>query len=97
MPRTPIETDPELDTILMELEPHMRPTAAAARNASITKRRLYAEMLDAGKRERTHIRTLHVKYELSMYRIAKIVGLSESRVNALLDGVRRQRKQRNPR
>jgi hypothetical protein len=80
-----------LDTLLMELEPHMRQTAAAARNASIEKRDHHEAMLDASKREKAHMRTLHIKYELSLYRIARICDLSESRVRAILDGVRRQR------
>lgn len=80
-----------LDTILMELPPHVRPTAAAARNASVGKREHYEAMLDLSKKEKAHIRSLHVKYGLSMYRIALIVDLSESRVRTILDGATRQR------
>lgn len=90
MPRKDDEAQ-SLDTILMELPSHIRPTAAAARNASVAKREHYEAMLDLSKKEKAHIRSLHVKYGLSMYRIALIVDLSESRVRTILDGARKQR------
>lgn len=91
MPNRKKEAPQSLDTLLMQLPGHIRPTAAAARNASIAKREHYEAMLDNSKKEKAHIRSLHVKYGLSMYRIALLVDLSESRVRAILDGATRQR------
>lgn len=91
MPNRKKEAAQSLDTLLMELEPHIRPTAAAARNNSIKKREHYEAMLDHSKKEKAHIRSLHVKYGLSMYRIALLVDLSESRVRTILDGAGRRK------
>lgn len=85
MPRKKLGEPQSLDEQLMELPANVRPTAAAARNASIRVREHREAMLAESKKVKAHVRTLRYRHELSIYRIARFLELSESRVRTILD------------
>ena len=91
MPRSKPTVTPTVDEQLMELPPHVRPTAAAARNASLRVKEDHERLLEDSKKLKVHVRKLHVGHEISIYKIARLLGMSETRIRTILDGVRRQK------
>jgi hypothetical protein len=84
MPRAKQPTTQTLDEQLMALPPYARPTAAAARNSAIRTREHREAMLTESKKLRAHVRKLHVHHEVSVYRIALLLDISDTRVRAIL-------------